>query len=283
MTGLTYAMIQKWTPEILEMVHSLMAKMWQAKHIPEHWKWKWLIPIPKKENPAVQDLRPIMLIEVLRKTWTGLIVSTIHNTILKHGSLHPAQHGFQPEHGTDTANIQVLNALEEAKQRRIPLYGSSWDMTRAFDSVSKGVIRLAWTRLGVPEEITDWLIALDSDSKTVLRSAHAMLLWDKGGHNGIPTTDTFHPEYGTGQGDVSSPQTWVAIFDILLCALGRVDSDFLLAATNGRRYPAPKVAYADDLLSFTGTLSPQNQSNHDLIRRPNSRSLNSDGEATTFP
>ena len=66
---------------------------------------------------------------------------------------------------------------------------------------------------------------------------------------------TFNPERGTGQGDISSPHTWVAVFDILLRALKEVSSDpFLLVSTGGGMYPAPEVGYADDLISLMGSL-----------------------------
>ena len=96
-----------------------------------------------------------MLIEILRKIWASLIAKSIQDTVTKHEVLHPSQHGFQSGHGTDTANIQLVNVMEEAKMKRLNLYGSSWDMRRAFDSVSKAVIRLAWQRIGVPNEIVD--------------------------------------------------------------------------------------------------------------------------------
>ena len=61
---------------------------------------------------------------------------------------------------------------------------------------------------------------------------------------------TFNPERGTGQGDISSPHTWVVVFDILLRALEEVASDpFLLESTGGGMYPAPEVGYDDDLIS----------------------------------
>ena len=80
-------------------------------------------------------------------------MKTIHATLLKHKVLHPSQHGFQPGHGTETANVQVLNVFEEAKANKRNLYGSSWDMAKAFDTITPDIIRMAWVRLGVPLEI----------------------------------------------------------------------------------------------------------------------------------
>ena len=73
------------------------------------------MPLPKKPtHPILEELRPIMLLEVLRNLWAGLIMAEGHGTILRHGVLHPSQHGFQPKKRTDTANVQLINMLEEA-------------------------------------------------------------------------------------------------------------------------------------------------------------------------
>ena len=82
-----------------------------------------------------------------------MIVKRIMNVIEEQGVLSESQHAFRRGRGTYTANLQLKNALETAWQRRSKLYGSSWDIKKTFESVSKAVIRLAWTRLGVPSEL----------------------------------------------------------------------------------------------------------------------------------
>ena len=62
---------------------------------------------------------------------------------------------------------------------------------------------------------------------------------------------------GCGQGDVSSPLTWVAVFDILLSALEDDDphGGFRLRRPIETQYAAPDVCFADDLQSFAATLA----------------------------
>ena len=58
------------------------------------------------------------------------------------------------------------------------------------------------------------------------------------------------------QGDVSSPHTWAAFFDIPLRALerGRDPADTPLAlGPDNTLYPVGNVGYADDLSSLTST------------------------------
>ena len=249
-----------WPEATQDTAYDLLCNLWRSGHIPDWWRHKWLVPIPKKvANPTPADLRPIVLLEVLRKTWTSLLTGTIMDVLQKSGCLCPSQHAFQRRKGTDSASLQLINMLEEAHASGQPLYGSSWDIRKAFDTLSKPIIRLAWLRQGVPAKVVDWLLALDDDASLVVRSDWAQMVWAEVGIDGLRQSGnsaTFSPDRGTGQGDVSSPATWVVSFDIVLCALARVGSDhhsFLLPSTTGL-YRAPDIAFADDLLSPARTL-----------------------------
>jgi len=57
--------------------------------VTEAWFLKWMVPLPKDTFTRLADLRPIMLMEVLWKLWTGLIVRRILFSSLKHNVLGP--------------------------------------------------------------------------------------------------------------------------------------------------------------------------------------------------
>ena len=256
-SGLQYKHIQHWKPEMIAEAYECLARMWQDRSIPVSWKWKWLVPIPKSSSKRIQDIRPIMLMEVLRKLWTGLLVDEVTASLQRHSSLSLSQHGYLPHHGTDTANLQLLNTLETAWDARRPLYGCSWDMSKAFDSVSKPLIVLCWQRLGLPAEIAQWLVDLDANGYTIVRTPHALAKWDVEGLEGLKEL-SFNPERGTGQGDIHSPFTWLAVFDVLLTVLDCQQpspDQFHLYRPDGSSYPARPICYADDLQSFASTLS----------------------------
>jgi hypothetical protein len=58
--------------------------------------------------------------------------------------------------------------LENNTEARLTL----WDLRRAFDSVSRNFLRMAWTRLGVPDDCVTWLTGLDEGGKTYVASLH---------------------------------------------------------------------------------------------------------------
>ena len=83
--------------------------------------------------------------------------------------LDPSQHGFRANHGTDSASLLLVDALEQAKETHTECLVSSWDIRRAFDSISKPALQMAWIRLGVPPEWASVLIQLDIDGTTSVR------------------------------------------------------------------------------------------------------------------
>ena len=99
------------------------------------------------------------------------------------------------------------------------------------------------------------------DARVSVRTLWTVEVWETEGLAGVDrewgedSPFTFNPERGTGQGDISSPHTWVVVFDILLRALEEVSSDpFLLDSTSGGTYPVPEVGYADDLIALMSSL-----------------------------
>ncbi len=80
-------------------------------------------------------------------------------------ALHPTQYGYQFAMGTDT--------VEDAAKFQKRLILTSFDATKAFDSVNKPLMVAAWTRLRVPQDIADYLVNMDIGGDTLVKSAHA--------------------------------------------------------------------------------------------------------------
>jgi len=128
-------------------------------------------------------------------------------------------------------------------------------ITTVFCALMKPLILLCWQRLGVPLDIARWLVDLDEAGYTIVRTPHALEQWDLAGLDGIRHL-SFNPERGTGQGDIHSPFTWLAVFDVLLTMLEQTSSSehqFLLRHPDGSLYVARDICFADDLQSFGST------------------------------
>ena len=44
--------------------------------------------------------------------------------------------------------------------------------------VSKAIIRLAWTRLGVPSDLIEWLVELDTAARVSVRTLWTVEVWE---------------------------------------------------------------------------------------------------------
>ena len=262
MSGLSYNMISQWPETMIDVVYACLVRVWETKEVPEFWKWKWLVPIPKDpDNVSLATLRPIMLIETTRKLWGRLIMRKIQAVWTEMEVLSKAQHGGLPERGTDTANVQHINIMESAMATLAALHISSWDMQKAFDAVSRNAMVLGWERLGVPKDVAEWIGGMDDDGRVVVRTPAAASINKRLGRGGfLPVMQgarkvaALCSEKGTPQGDVTSPMNWVAIFDILLRALARAKGgEFWVRGDEEGPYSAADQAYMDDLISSTGT------------------------------
>ena len=263
-TGLTYNMVKGWPDSVTSKAHQLLTLSFSGQ-IPAWLQWGWLCPKPKNPDLGItlDGLRPLMLLEVLRKIWVWIIVRKIVRLWESHQILTPSQHGFRKGRGTDSALVVHLNCWEHARLTNTPLFLSSWDIRRAFDSVAKEAMDASWQRLGVPAATAHWIAHLDDHGPTAVRSPWALDAWRRKGYHGLgpgisPTRPgTFTRERGTPQGDVSSPHAWTAFFDIALRALDMTDHDrhFRMPTSRTTSTTVSDIGYADDLVSLSSSLA----------------------------
>ena len=263
-SGLTYKMVKGWPPSVIMKVHELLTLAFSGP-TPAWLQWGWLCTKPKDpENGITLDgLRPLMLLEVLRKIWVWIDVRKIVRLWEAHGALTPSQHGFRRGHGTDSALMVHLNCFEHAQSTNTALFLSSWDIRRAFDSVAKEAMDASWRRLGVPEATAHWIAHLDDHGPTAIRSPWALEAWRKAGYQGFGATissvlpGTFVRERGTPQGDVSSPHAWTAFFDIALRAFAMTNPSlhFQMPSARATTATVSDLGYADDLVSLSSSLA----------------------------
>ena len=70
--------------------------------------------------------------------------------------------------GTDAAILQLVNIMDDVDDSGTPIFFSSLDIKKVFESPSYNVLTLAWHRLGW--EVAEYLVSLEKDESTVIRS-----------------------------------------------------------------------------------------------------------------
>jgi len=149
LTGLTFNMMAEWPGEVMEAVYKALLRLEESKTTPLHWKNKALIPMPKATNPSLEQLRPLMLIEVLRKVWCSFSVNTVWAFLEKHKVLEDIQFAYRRNREAGVAQLCVRNAIEEAQESESAILLGSYDKYHAFDSLSRGVMKLAFSIVGL--------------------------------------------------------------------------------------------------------------------------------------
>ena len=259
-SGLSYAHIKLWTAPTVSKVHQHLQTLWDASlMIPDHWHWKLLCPIPKPDKDPQQlcNLRPIMLVECLRKLWVGIIIHRLAVFLSKEKLLSDAQHGYVAHRSTVTSGLQLLDDLDDFNENRIDIFLSSWDFTKAFDSLPFSLSQLALNRSYIPPTLVKWLLQLDTDGRIIVRTPYAL---DRLRHHQLPnfqplSSNTacsyFTAGGGVAQGDVHSPYVWRLFIDILLRALEYIRPQLS---------PFPSIhtsdfGYADDIISLCSKIT----------------------------
>ena len=76
-------------------------------------------------DPTVSQLRPLCLLEVLRKLWSKIFVQRIADFVSQQQIFHQGQHSGKGK-GTESAVLEFAAGLETAKELKTDIYISSW-------------------------------------------------------------------------------------------------------------------------------------------------------------
>ena len=109
-----------------------------------------------------------------KKLWNGIQVRKVWPLLEKYKLLHNAQNAYLRKRGCKDASIQLINALEEAEHAATLIALSSWDFTRAFDSVSHIASKLSLYRFGIPHTMCLALVDNYSLPLTFIKSPAAV-------------------------------------------------------------------------------------------------------------
>ena len=213
----------------------------------------------------LSKLRPITLIEVLRKLWVDTVFSPCVHFWEAHDLIHPTSHGYRSRKGCDTALLNLINLQEEVQQRGGGCCISTWDMRKAFDTVHPDFVRIALQRMGLDDAQAEYYVRLNSAGRIIVRSPYAQHHLAQHGPRSLTHINNhtqtglmyFTAGRGIGQGDVTSAIVWLLVFDVLLTALDIGSADTLqptkqritTCVSSGRLQTNNETCFSDDLTS----------------------------------
>ena len=172
--------------------------------------------------------------------------------------------------------IQLIAYLDQNRRANQAIFVTFWDMTKAFDSPSKNMLRTALMRLAVPAEWCDWFIKMDMEGGVIPKSPVAQELLAKGLlpwefpdiQEEKETASRFTTRRGCSQGDPPSPSHWDAFFDILMRALELGSQEpCVLLGKNRLPHHLGDAAFIDDLTTASPSyITLQRAEDRDCLR-----------------
>ena len=252
-TGLTLSILQNTPLPILHHLHSSLLTMWSFRHIPSNWQARELALLPKKPNSiTLSEMRPLMLLEVIRKHWLHLILKPISTFLNQQALICPYQVGGIPNSGTEDAILQLINSLEDSAERAENIEVLAFDKAKAFDSPGRICgISLAWQRMGLPHDIADYIADCDNSNQIFPRTPYYL------SSNSKHPSLAFHAAMGTPQGCSSASLSYLVVEDIILSTfqsqLHSIDP-YLARDPTGLLFHQPPTQFVDDTYVFCRTI-----------------------------
>ena len=149
-------------PKLCRRVHAIIVKAWESETIPNEWRDSNIVTIFKKGNRAdCKNYRGISLLAVIGKIFARIIlqrlVQHISETILP-----KTQCGFRRDRSTIDMIFAARQIQEKCREQNIGLYLIFFDLTKAFDTVSREALWKLLERYGCPPKFIN-LIRLFHD------------------------------------------------------------------------------------------------------------------------
>ncbi|GBB84196.1 hypothetical protein RclHR1_10820002 [Rhizophagus clarus] len=152
------------------------------------------------------NVRPITLLEIVRKIFTKFISTQLTDILQDHNILCNANYCELKGESTASPIRLINNLIEDAKENSKELWIVLQDISKAFDSISLDFLELALICIRLPHHAVRCIINLFKGR--IVQVATAFRL-----------SPSFQAEDGIDQGDSLSPLLWRIYYDLLLTTI----------------------------------------------------------------
>ena len=87
-----------------------------------------------------KNYRPISILPAISKLFEKLTLFRLRSFLTKHDILHESQHGFQTNHSTCTAAMDLLNKITKNLDKKYLTLGLFINVSKAFDSINHDIL-----------------------------------------------------------------------------------------------------------------------------------------------
>jgi len=153
------------------VLECLYKKLLEWQHVPPEWKKGRTILIHKKGDASkIENFRPITLLSVLYKIFSGTICSRLSTIAIELDWLSSCQKGFIPKSQGLAEHTFGLSALQQEQSRKHQDYHLCFlDLANAFGSVPHAIIHLMIGKLNLPCNLSAVLHEIYRSPSTTFR------------------------------------------------------------------------------------------------------------------
>jgi hypothetical protein len=209
-----------------------LSQILETGDMPHEWNKGITILLTKIEpfNGDQNKLRPICLLNTLRKIMTGIIDNRLKQYVESNNLLIGTNFGFRKGMSTSNSLFTIKSIIDLADRRKDPLYLILLDIQKAYDTVPSEALKLALQRIGIPTKLI--AVILSINRSLLIKVQHY-----------YGNTQQFPQSNGLPQGDKYSPILWLIFYDPLLARLTQETTGFIV--TN--QLSVTHLGFADDL------------------------------------
>ncbi|XP_065639530.1 uncharacterized protein LOC136072288 [Hydra vulgaris] len=144
---------------------------------PDALKIAKVIPIYKgNDHSNITNYRPISLLSVFSKLFERVIYNRIFEYITKNNLFYPKQFGFQKNHSTEHAIVEIVNQITDRFDNNKFTLGVFIDLSKAFDTVDHCILLPKIKQYGIINTTYFWIKSFLTDRKKYVHNVQPGIL-----------------------------------------------------------------------------------------------------------
>lgn len=199
-SGVAVDLLKCLDKEGVEMLHSLLLKIWCAEEMPRDWEMSEIVTIYKQKGDPLEcgNFRGIKLLEHGMKVMEKILERRLRTLI----DIDNMQFGFSPGKGTTDAVFIIKQLQEKHLEVNKDLFFTFVDLEKAYDRIPRDLVYWCLRKRMVPEELVRLVQVTYHGARTVVRTKYGK-------------TDEFTIKVGLHQGSGLSPFLFTIILDVI--------------------------------------------------------------------
>ena len=136
--------------DIAEVLARLINLSFKTGRFPQDLKAAKVLPIHKGGDMSdIKNRRPVSILNGFSKVFEKCMYTRLLDHLMENNLITSSQHGFLPNHSTETAIIQFINRIYNSLENKKVVAGVFIDFSKAFDCLDHNILGKKLENLGI--------------------------------------------------------------------------------------------------------------------------------------